>query len=261
MAGAYDTEITMKGTGEELLSFLNVLKLYKTSHYINVEDDIDARFEGVSISYCEMNSRIDDLSEEQINRIKEQGGIISVEASGPYGHFEEVDDTRLFQNLADAAPGASFSGKVEGYKGSADVYWKAEFTEGKLNLKYHQDQGFEDDWSDWNDQCEDIKFVVTGKLNYFKNRDEIEEYIENRGGEVIGNVSKNTDFLICNNIDSASAKIKKAQELQIPVISEKEFITKFGNPEYFTNKDEAVRECNYDPATKEYEWIKIVMFE
>ena len=38
-----------------------------------------------------------------------------------------------------------------------------------------------------------------------------------------GSVSSNTDFLINNDIDSASSKNKKAKEFGIPIISEDEF--------------------------------------
>ena len=83
------------------------------------------------------------------------------------------------------------------------------------------------------DDCEDKKFVVTGKLEYFENRDELVAYIEDLGGVVVGSVSKNTDYLICNDKTSTSSKMKKAQELNIPIISELEFITRFGDSDDF----------------------------
>ena len=61
--------------------------------------------------------------------------------------------------------------------------------------------------------CENMKFVVTGKLKYYENRGELVEEIEDMGGSVTGSVSKNTDYLICNDKDSTSSKMKKAQEL------------------------------------------------
>ena len=70
----------------------------------------------------------------------------------------------------------------------------------------------------------DLTFVITGNLELFSNRKELKEYIENRGGKVTGTVSKNTDYLINNDSTSGSSKNKKARELQIPVITEKEFI-------------------------------------
>lgn len=67
-------------------------------------------------------------------------------------------------------------------------------------------------------------FVVTGKLKTFKNRDELSAAIAARGGKVVGSISGKTDYLINNDTTSTSAKNKKAQELEIPIISEEEFL-------------------------------------
>lgn len=67
-------------------------------------------------------------------------------------------------------------------------------------------------------------FVITGSLEKFTNRDELKEYIEKLGGKVTGSVSKNTDYLINNDVMSGSSKNKKANELGIPILSEEDFI-------------------------------------
>lgn len=67
-------------------------------------------------------------------------------------------------------------------------------------------------------------FVVTGNVFYFKNRKELQAKIESLGGKVTGSVSKNTDYLINNDIESNSSKNKRAKELNIPIVSEKYFI-------------------------------------
>lgn len=66
-------------------------------------------------------------------------------------------------------------------------------------------------------------FVITGNVHIYKNRNELKSAIEANGGKVTGSVSSNTDFLVNNDIDSASSKNKKAKELGIPIISEDEF--------------------------------------
>lgn len=68
------------------------------------------------------------------------------------------------------------------------------------------------------------KFVITGSVTYFANRGEIKELIESLGGKVTGSVTAKTDFLINNDVHSTSSKNKKANELNIPIISEEEFI-------------------------------------
>ncbi|HBE08916.1 MAG TPA: NAD-dependent DNA ligase LigA, partial [Lachnospiraceae bacterium] len=68
-----------------------------------------------------------------------------------------------------------------------------------------------------------LTFVITGSLNTYANRDELKSEIESRGGKVAGSVSKNTSYLINNDITSNSGKNKKARELGIPVISEEDY--------------------------------------
>lgn len=71
-------------------------------------------------------------------------------------------------------------------------------------------------------------FVITGKLTQFKNRDELKAKIESLGGKVTGSVSKNTDYLINNDVESTSSKNKTAKSLGIPILSENDFIETFG---------------------------------
>ena len=65
-------------------------------------------------------------------------------------------------------------------------------------------------------------FCITGSLVYFSNRDEAKEKIESLGGKVTGSVTKKTNYLVCNDNNSTSSKIKKAKELGITIISEVE---------------------------------------
>ena len=71
-------------------------------------------------------------------------------------------------------------------------------------------------------------FVITGKLTHFKNRDEIKTRIEALGGKVTGSVSKNTNYLINNDVNSTSSKNATAKSLGIPILSEDDFIQTFG---------------------------------
>lgn len=67
---------------------------------------------------------------------------------------------------------------------------------------------------------------VTGKLNHFT-RDSINEKIISLGAKAVGSVSKKTDYLITNE-SSGSSKYKKAIELNIPIITEEEFLKMLG---------------------------------
>lgn len=71
---------------------------------------------------------------------------------------------------------------------------------------------------------EGMIFVVTGSVEHFANRNEVKDVIESKGGKVAGSVSSKTNYLINNDVTSTSGKNKKAKELEIPIISEDDFI-------------------------------------
>lgn len=68
-------------------------------------------------------------------------------------------------------------------------------------------------------------FVVTGSVHHYKNRDELKADIVAHGGIVVGSVSSKTSYLINNDINSTSSKNQKAKLLNIPIISEEEFLS------------------------------------
>ena len=67
-------------------------------------------------------------------------------------------------------------------------------------------------------------FVITGNVNHYKNRDTLKTDIEAHGGKVSGSISSKTDYLINNDINSKSSKNQKAKSLNIPIISEEQFL-------------------------------------
>ena len=75
---------------------------------------------------------------------------------------------------------------------------------------------------------EGLTFVITGSLEHFGNRKELQELIQARGGKAASSVSAKTSFLINNDASSGSSKNKKAAELGVPVITEEEFMERFG---------------------------------
>ena len=72
-----------------------------------------------------------------------------------------------------------------------------------------------------------LTIVITGKLNHFKNRGELQKLIEAAGGKVAGSVSKNTAYLINNDTESSSSKNLTAKKLGVKIISEEEFIQNY----------------------------------
>ena len=74
---------------------------------------------------------------------------------------------------------------------------------------------------------EGLVFVITGSVEHFPNRNAVKDYIEKRGGKVTGSVSAKTNYLINNDATSSSSKNKKAKELGVEIITEKDFLEKW----------------------------------
>lgn len=70
-------------------------------------------------------------------------------------------------------------------------------------------------------------FAITGSLEYFENRNQLKEKIESLGGKVTGTVTGKTFALINNDAASNSSKNKKARELGVEIMTEKEFMEKY----------------------------------
>ncbi len=72
-----------------------------------------------------------------------------------------------------------------------------------------------------------MSFVVTGSLNHFASRKELKDAIERKGGKVTGSVTSKTVCLINNDSASASSKNKKAKELEVPILTEEQFMEQY----------------------------------
>lgn len=76
-------------------------------------------------------------------------------------------------------------------------------------------------------ELDELSVVITGKLELFKNRQELKDAILSKGGRVTDSVTSKTTVLINNDSTSESSKNKKAKSLGIPVLTESEFIEKY----------------------------------
>lgn len=73
-----------------------------------------------------------------------------------------------------------------------------------------------------------LNFVATGDLETFDNRKALKDFIEEKGGKLQSSISAKTDYLIMNDEASAGEKKKRAEELGIEIITERQFNEKAG---------------------------------
>ena len=104
----------------------------------------------------------------------------------------------------------------------ASAIWNFDFTEADHVAEYML--GYEVDEPATADNLSSTTVVITGKLSLHKNRDELVKRIIDHGGKVTGSVSKNTNILINNDVNSTSSKNVSAQRLGIPIMTEEEFV-------------------------------------
>lgn len=140
---------------------------------------------------------------------------------------------RHFKNDFDAMRHATVEELVE-IDGIGEVLaqaWTAFFADGKNNAIVDHllaELTFEADEEEGGEGADEafagMNFVITGSLEHFKNRKELQELIERRGGKVTGSVTSKTNYLINNDVTSSSSKNKKARELGVPILSEEEFL-------------------------------------
>ena len=140
---------------------------------------------------------------------------------------------RHFKNDCEAMRHATVEELVE-IDGIGEVLaqaWTAFFSDGKNNAIVDHllaeltfEVGDEESSEDADEAFAGMNFVITGSLEHFKNRKELQELIERRGGKVTGSVTSKTNYLINNDVASSSSKNKKARELGVPILSEEEFL-------------------------------------
>ncbi len=145
--------------------------------------------------------------------------------------------------IAKSVPSSDFNCTADflNESGGETLEYKIDYKGGKLNIGFYDSEEEDDD--EYEDKYDELVFVISGKLKYFENRQEFEDYIlySCDGGDdyqVTNKVSSKTSYLICNDKESTSSKVKKARELGIPVIDEEEFIRRYGDPEEFLSKEE-----------------------
>ena len=134
----------------------------------------------------------------------------------------DVDKFKVIVDLKSCESFMSIDGFGEEMKKSLNGWWdknKYDFCSLAREFTFEKDEN-----SSTNADLSSKTFVITGSLMHYKNRDELVSVIERLDGKVSGSVSSKTSYLINNDKESPSSKNKKAKSLNIPIISEEEFI-------------------------------------
>lgn len=184
-----DEIIAMQGFGEK--SYQNLIDAIEKSKNTNLANFIYALgIEHIGLSNAKLLTKtfasIDAIKKASFEDIINIDGFGDIMANSILSYFKEQKNLELIDKIL---PLLTF----ESVKNNLDVF-------------------------------KDKTFVITGDLTQFKNRKELVEKIEILGGKVSSSVSKKTTYLINNDKNSTSSKNKKAMELNIPIISEDDFI-------------------------------------
>lgn len=147
MSCDFNTHILVKGTNEELLSVLKALSLYETDAVVNGIDYSNFQIGFVGKISDEPLSIVDDYDgfmkaddleiikaaeEELAAYVETLNGKFYVSTGGPFGKFSDLEELRLFENIADAAPNAYSIAIMRGFDSSCDYYYEGELKDGTL---------------------------------------------------------------------------------------------------------------------------------
>lgn len=146
------------------------------------------------------------LIENEIERVKNPG-------TNPFDQFCNMISKRYNWTRID--------GFGEKMQRSLINYFKTNFDVIK---ELAEEFNFEEINNNKSNKLKGLNFVVTGSVNHFSSRKELQKCIEGHNGKVVGSVSTKTNYLINNDINSNSSKNKKAKSLNIPIITEEQLL-------------------------------------
>lgn len=108
----------------------------------------------------------------------------------------------------------------------ASAIWNFDFAEADRVADYML--GYKSEEVETLDSLAGEVICITGRVSHFANREELAKWIQGRGGKVASSVSKNTTWLITNDVNSNTVKNVAAQRLGIPIVTEEEFVNLYG---------------------------------
>ena len=210
--------------------FLNTIQdIYKLSEHKEEICKMDGYGEK---KYINIINSIEKSKSKELNNLIQALSIKLIGASSSKDiakHFKDID--KIIELAKDKEKFVEECLKINdfGPEKTNSLYVYFSDKENNKLIKFLKDQGLKTketivEKSSENKFIKGKIFVITGDVNHFKNRNELKDFIENNGGKCSGSVSKKTSYLINNDVDSASSKNNKAKELEVPIISENEFL-------------------------------------
>ena len=142
------------------------------------------------------------------------GKTLSVQLVKKFNSYEEFKEAAIEKWDFTQLDGVAYE--------KASAIWNFDFTEADHVAEYML--GYEVDEPETADNLSSTTVVITGKLSLHKNRDELVKRITDHGCKVTSSVSKNTNILINNDVNSTSSKNVSAKRLGIPIMTEEEFV-------------------------------------
>ncbi len=255
MYADFNTEVTVKGTADELAAIGAVLWEAK-------DNEIEITLNSINIgSWYKSIFAIE--KEEFLSIVSSADGEFTVEAEGPYGRFGDLAEVELFTDMANAAPDAYFSGEIHGVSDGSGEYMDAYATLEDRKLSLHFENTSVSCENEDRENASGHRFCISEKLKYFKNRDSLINELKCSKAEVEESVSDKTDYLICRDPKENNTLTEAAREHGAEIISELDFIWRFNiYPDMFDETDlEEYREETkeeydevyvYDPETREF---------
>ncbi len=186
-----DVIVCMDGFGEK--SYDNLMESIEVSRSVTMAKFIySLGISGIGLANAKVivahfHQAFEDIRKASVDELTRIDGIGEVLAKAFYDYFHDEENNAMVNELLD------------------EIHFEIE-EEGKESA------------------ISGKTFVITGAVNQFANREELKSFIEKLGGKVTGSVSKNTDYLINNDVTSQSSKNKKARQLSIPILSEDDFM-------------------------------------
>lgn len=184
--------VEMEGFGEK--SYENLIQSVKVSSHTSLPRVIyGLGIAGIGLANAKMLCKVFDYDIEKLRSADEESlisvdGIGKVLAEAWIQYFKDEENNRLLDHLL-----------------------------AELSIEVQET-------SESPDRFAGMVFVITGAVEHYANRKELQEVIEALGGKAAGSVSSKTTYLINNDAASNSSKNKKARELGIPILTEEDFI-------------------------------------